>query len=81
MCTFIRLLLRRALMALFKSCIVARTKENLERVADACRALQPNGSDGVNKVLSYAGDISNPDDMIAVRDLIVKGMWNRIAVA
>ncbi|KAJ9103594.1 hypothetical protein QFC20_004750 [Naganishia adeliensis] len=53
-------------------CIVARTKENLERVADACRALQPNGSDGVNKVLSYAGDISNPDDMIAVRDLIVK---------
>jgi hypothetical protein len=53
---------------------MARTKENLERVADACRALQPTGSDSANKVLSYAGDISNPDDMIAVRELIVRGM-------
>lgn len=52
---------------------MARGKENLDRVADACRALQPGGPGEGNKVLSIAGDISNPEDMVAVRDLIVKG--------
>lgn len=65
--------LRRTLIRLFR-CIVARGKENLDRVAEACRALQPVHSGKSNKVLSITGDIANPDDMVAVRDLIVKGM-------
>ncbi|KAJ9094188.1 hypothetical protein QFC19_008039 [Naganishia cerealis] len=53
-------------------CIVARSKSNLEQVAAKCRTLLPNAADSSNKVLLYAGDICNPDDMIAVRELIVK---------
>ncbi|KAJ9124332.1 hypothetical protein QFC22_001132 [Naganishia vaughanmartiniae] len=53
-------------------CIVARSKNNLEQVAATCRTLLPAGSSGSNKVLLYAGDICNPDDMIAVRELILK---------
>ncbi|KAJ9106329.1 hypothetical protein QFC21_001475 [Naganishia friedmannii] len=53
-------------------CIVARSKNNLEQVAAKCRTLLPAGSNASNKVLLYAGDICNPDDMVAVRELIVK---------
>lgn len=54
------------------SCIVARSKDNLEKVAATCRSLLPGGG-AANKILLYAGDICSPDDMVAVRELIVRG--------
>lgn len=54
-------------------CIVARSKDNLEKVAATCRSLLPSGIDAANKILLYAGDICSPEDMVAVRELIVRG--------
>ncbi|KAI5449911.1 hypothetical protein NCC49_003920 [Naganishia albida] len=53
-------------------CIVARSKGNLEKVAATCRSLLPSAADSANKILLYAGDICSPDDMIAVRKLIIR---------
>lgn len=58
---------------LHHSCIVARSKDNLERVAATCRTLLPNEAVSPNKILTYAGDICSPEDMVAVRELIVRG--------
>ncbi|KAJ9112402.1 hypothetical protein QFC20_002189 [Naganishia adeliensis] len=52
-------------------CVVARSKDNLEKVAATCRSLLPGGG-AANKILLYAGDICSPDDMVAVRELIVR---------
>ena len=54
-------------------CIVARSKDNLERVAATCRTLLPGGAVAPNKILTYAGDICSPEDMVAVRELIIRG--------
>jgi hypothetical protein len=54
-------------------CIVARSKDNLEKVAATCRNMLPSGTDAANKILLYAGDICSPDDMVAVRELIIRG--------
>lgn len=57
----------------YYSCIVARSKDNLERVAATCRTLLPDEAVSPNKILTYAGDICSPEDMVAVRELIVRG--------
>jgi type IV pilus biogenesis protein CpaD/CtpE len=49
------------------SCLFARRKQALDEVYEQCLAL------GCSNVLRLAGDITNPDDLVRVRDEVIKG--------
>ena len=56
-------------MILIPRCIVARRKDALDKVKDECVALGLP----TDRVLCLAGDLTNTDHLISIREIIVEG--------
>ncbi len=54
-------------------CLVARRRAELERVREACEALYPTGARERHEVLVVAMDISSPEDLVKLREVVEEG--------